>query len=135
MFAFISGFYLIARPAFERAADQRLVREGTVHLRGVPEVDAELERAVQHAHRLRVVRGAVGERHPHAAQAERRHLDVTDFVPASASKLRALIGDGSARLRLAEAELRLLAPPDDWFVLHLCGRQVLRRKQIRHPFA
>jgi len=50
-------------------ADQLLVGERAVHVGRVEQRDAQLERAVDGADRLRVVGGAVELAHPHAAQA------------------------------------------------------------------
>jgi hypothetical protein len=54
----------------DRAADQLLVGERAVHVRGVEEGDAEVQRAVQCGDRFALVCGAVELRHAHAAQAE-----------------------------------------------------------------
>ena len=48
----------LVAPARERAADELLVRERPVHVGGVEEVDAELERAMDRRDRLRRRRAA-----------------------------------------------------------------------------
>jgi hypothetical protein len=61
----------------ERLTDELLVRERTVHLRGVEEPDAAIDRGADHRdHLLRVTRRAVAEAHRHAAEAELRDLEV-----------------------------------------------------------
>ena len=62
--------------AGDRPADQLLVGERAVHVGGVEEGDAELERAVDRRDRLGLVAGAVELRHAHAAEAERRYFEV-----------------------------------------------------------
>jgi hypothetical protein len=59
----------------DRLADELLVRERPVHVGGVDEVDAELERAVDRRDRLALVAGAVELRHPHAAEPLGRDLE------------------------------------------------------------
>src|SRR5881398_2239538 len=57
-------------PAAEGAPDQLLVGVRAVHVGGVEEGDAEVERAVDGGDRLVVVARAVELRHPHAAEAD-----------------------------------------------------------------
>jgi hypothetical protein len=54
----------------QEAAKQQFVVVGSVDLGGVQEVPTELEIAVQDAKRLRIVGRTVGDRHPHAAEAD-----------------------------------------------------------------
>src|SRR5947207_4340690 len=68
--------------AGDRAPDQVLVGEGTVHLGRVEERDPEIERAVDRGDRLGLVGLAVGLAHAHAAQAERRNLEALPAEPA-----------------------------------------------------
>ena len=56
-------------------ADQLLVGERAVHVGGVEESDAELERAVDGRDRLGVVAAAVEVGHAHAAEAHGRDLE------------------------------------------------------------
>ncbi len=62
--------HLIALP-LQRAAEQLLVREWSVHLGRVEEGDTELDGAVDGGDRLALVGGAVRLAHPHAAESER----------------------------------------------------------------
>ena len=59
--------------ALDRLADQLLVGVGAVDVRGIEEVDAQLECPMNRRDRLGVVTGAVEVGHPHATQAEGRH--------------------------------------------------------------
>jgi hypothetical protein len=61
--------------AGDRAADEHLVRERAVHVGGVEEGDAELERAVDRRDRLVLVARPVEIGHPHAAEADPRDLE------------------------------------------------------------
>ena len=67
---------LIALP-LDRAPDQLLVGERPVDLRGVDEVDAELERALDGRDRLLLVGLAVERGHAHAAESELRDFQVS----------------------------------------------------------
>ena len=60
-------------PAHDGAAHETLVGERTVHVGGVEEGHPEVERPVDGVDALLLVAGAVELRHPHAAEAERRH--------------------------------------------------------------
>jgi hypothetical protein len=59
----------------DRPADELLVRERPVHVGGVEERDAELERSVDDRDRLGFVAPAVAPGHAHAAESDRRHLE------------------------------------------------------------
>src|SRR6185295_17669465 len=61
----------------DRAPDQLLVGERPVDLRGVDEVDAELEGALDGRNRLLLVGLAVERGHSHAAEPELRDIQVT----------------------------------------------------------
>ena len=65
--------HLVA-PAGDRAADEPLVGVRPVHVGGVEEVAAELQRARDRRPRLALVGGAVERRHAHAAEADLRDL-------------------------------------------------------------
>jgi hypothetical protein len=56
--------------AGDRSPDQLLVDERPVHVGGVEEVDAELERSVDGARRLAVVPAGVELGHAHATEAK-----------------------------------------------------------------
>ena len=58
----------LVAPLPDRAADELLVLPGAVHVGGVEERDAEVERAVDRGDRLGVVAPGVELRHPHAAE-------------------------------------------------------------------
>ena len=60
------------------AADQLLVLVRPVHVGGVEQIDAEVERAVDRGDRLGLVGGAVELAHAHAAEAERRDFEGTE---------------------------------------------------------
>ena len=64
-----------SRRLANRAADELLVLERPVHVGGVEEVDAELERAVDRGDRLGVVASAVELAHAHAAESHRRYRE------------------------------------------------------------
>ena len=63
--------HVLVAMARDRPADELLVGQRAVELRGVEEVDAELERALDRRDRLVFVGRAVERRHSHAAEAER----------------------------------------------------------------
>ena len=71
----VATIALRAPAALERLAEQRLVVAPAVHVGRVEEVDALVERVVDHADRLVVVGVAVDARHRHQAQAEGRDLE------------------------------------------------------------
>src|SRR5262249_2646707 len=62
-------------PALERLAEQRLVVAPAVHVRGVEEVDALVERMVDDADRFVVVGVAVDARHRHQSESDGRYLE------------------------------------------------------------
>ena len=64
----------VAAPGAERAADQRLVVPLAVNRGGVEERHAKVDRTMNRADRLLIVPDAVGLRHAHAAEANRRHV-------------------------------------------------------------
>jgi hypothetical protein len=66
--------------AFDRLADEHFVRIRPVHVGGVEQRHAELERAVDHVRRLVVVARAVERRHAHAAEADRADLEGTQLA-------------------------------------------------------
>jgi hypothetical protein len=61
-------------PSRQRAPDQTLVGERAVHVRGVEQVDAQLDGAMDGRDSLGFIARTVELAHPHAAKAERRHL-------------------------------------------------------------
>src|SRR6266699_2233492 len=60
----------LVAPAFQRAAEELLVVAPAVHVGRVEEVDAFVERVVNEADRLFVIRVAVDARHRHEAEAD-----------------------------------------------------------------
>ena len=60
-------------PPADRATDQLLVAAAAVHVGGVEERDADVERAVDRRDRLGLVAAAIEVRHTHAAEAHCRH--------------------------------------------------------------
>ena len=71
--------------AGDRLADEPLVGEGPVHVRGVEEGDAEVEGAVDGVDPGLLVGGAVELRHPHAAETEGGDLEGAGVGAESAS--------------------------------------------------
>src|SRR5439155_16170630 len=67
--------HLLAR-ALERPAEQLLVVAPAVHVRGVQEVDAQVQRVVDDVDGLGVIALAVGARHGHAPESDGRDLQV-----------------------------------------------------------
>jgi hypothetical protein len=65
----LGGQHDLVAPAGDGPADQLLVGERAVHVGGVEEGDAEIQRTVDRALGLGLVTGAVELAHPHAAQA------------------------------------------------------------------
>ncbi len=59
--------------SFQRAAKQLFIRVWSVHVRGIEERDAELERAANSGERLFVIASAIKIRHPHATEADCRN--------------------------------------------------------------
>ena len=72
----LGGEHDLVAAVGDRAADEPLVGERAVHVGGVEEGDAELERAVDRRDRLALVGRSVELRHPHAAESERRDFEV-----------------------------------------------------------
>jgi hypothetical protein len=58
------------------ATDEALVRERAVHVGGVEEGDAELDRAMDRRDRFALVSSSVELRHAHATQTQRRDFEV-----------------------------------------------------------
>ena len=99
---------LVARKTSSRRsaiarADQSLVGVRPVHVGGVEEVAAELERAVDRARRLLLVGRAVERRHAHAAEADRRDLGP---VRSERALLHALLLLSSRRLGMLHLVMR-----------------------------
>ena len=63
----------VVAAALDGAAHEPFVGEGAVHVGGIEEVEAEVERALDGGERLVVVPAGIEVRHPHAAEAERGH--------------------------------------------------------------
>src|SRR5437879_13851857 len=61
---------IFVAPAFQRAAEELLVVAPAVHVGRVEEVDAFVERVVNEADRLFVIRVAVDARHRHEPEAD-----------------------------------------------------------------
>jgi hypothetical protein len=61
--------------ALDRLADEDLVGVRAVHVRGVEQRDAELERAVDDLCRLVVVARAIERRHPHAPETDGAYVE------------------------------------------------------------
>src|ERR671932_3966 len=64
----LGGQHHLVAPAGDGLPDEPLVGERAVHVRGVEEGDAEVQRPLDGALGLRLVAGAVELAHPHAAQ-------------------------------------------------------------------
>src|SRR6266849_4866408 len=96
--------YFVA-PAANRFADQFLVAMRSVSVGGIPEGDAELERALQRVHRLRIVAGPVKIRHAHASESERRYGKAASSE-VSYFHRRFLIGNFVRVARLSTARRR-----------------------------
>ena len=78
----LGGEHDLVAPSLDRAAEQLFVLAPAVHVRGVEEVDPEVERLVDHGDRLGVVPLAVDARHGHAAEPDGR--DAERAVPERA---------------------------------------------------
>ena len=66
----------LVAPRADETADELLVGERAIDVRGIEERDAEVQRALQGGHRSRFVgRLAIELRHPHAAKPHRRDGD------------------------------------------------------------
>ena len=88
------------------SADQLLVGHRPVQLRGVQEVDPQLQRALDGGDRLALVGRAVEGRHPHAAQAERRDFQrcracACSFLLQSFASLSTIVRPGRAHATMA----------------------------------
>jgi hypothetical protein len=89
----LRGEHHVVAAALDGAAHELLVAPDAVHVRGVEEVDPELQRAVDRGDRLRLVRVAVELRHPHAAQPHGGYLEalrakcpsVHSYLPGTSS--------------------------------------------------
>ena len=68
-------------PVRDRPPDQLLVAADAVHVGGVEEVDALLDRPVNGRDRFRIVARAVKFGHAHAAEADRRNLGAVPPQP------------------------------------------------------
>src|SRR5256886_334844 len=84
-------------PARDGAAHELLVGERAVHVRRVQERDPQVERPLNRGDRLGVVATAVKLRHPHASQAEGRHLEA---LPAKRALLHVTTPSRSMGIRL-----------------------------------
>ncbi len=60
---------------FESAAEQLFVREGAIHLGGIEERHAEIDRAMNRGDRFVFVAWPVKLAHPHASEAESAYLE------------------------------------------------------------
>ena len=110
----LGGEHDLVAPAPDRLADELLVRERAVHVGGVEEVDAEVERAVDGRDGLGVVAAAVELGHAHAAEAEggdgeaigRACAAACDAAPKVRQKSRRMQGRkfGATFRRLMSAE-------------------------------
>src|ERR1019366_6544372 len=67
----------LAVPPANRAADQFLNLVGTIHVRRVQVIHAEIERAMNRRDRFLVVARTVEFRHPHASESDRRNTKLT----------------------------------------------------------
>ena len=75
----LGGDHHLSLERLQRFAHQFLVRERTVHFRGVEEGDAALDRLVQKVDHLLFVGWRVAKAHSHAAQARGPRLPVRCF--------------------------------------------------------
>jgi hypothetical protein len=66
----LGGDHILVPAALDRPADQLLVGHRPVQLRGVEEVDPQLQRSLDRGDRLVLVGRPVEGRHPHAAEPE-----------------------------------------------------------------
>jgi hypothetical protein len=73
--------HILVPVTLDRASDQFLVGQGSVQLRGVDEVDPELERPLDRRDRLVLVGRAVERGHAHASESEGRDLQIRKFAP------------------------------------------------------
>jgi hypothetical protein len=71
-------------PPLQRAAEELLVRERSVHLGGVEERYSELDGALDGGYGLPFIGGAVGLAHPHAAESELGNFEARTAEPACA---------------------------------------------------
>ena len=71
--------------AGDRLADELLVRVRAVHLGGVEEVAAQLERAVDRRERLALVGGPVESGHAHAAEPDRGNVERSEVASSHGS--------------------------------------------------
>ena len=76
----LGGDHVLVAASGDGSPDELLVRHRAVELRGVEEVDAQLEPVLDRRHALVLVGRAVEGRHPHAAEPDRRHLEVSDLA-------------------------------------------------------
>ena len=72
--------HVLVAPALDRAADQLLVGQRAVQLRGVEEVDPELQRPLDRRDRLVLVGRAVEGRHAHASEPEGGYLERSELA-------------------------------------------------------
>jgi hypothetical protein len=73
----LGGDHILVAVPFDRTADQLLVGEWAVELRGVDEVDSDLEPALNGPDRLALVCRAVEGGHPHASEADGRYVEIS----------------------------------------------------------
>ena len=76
----LRGQHDLVAPALDRPSDELLIRVGSVHLGGVDEGHAEVERPVDGADGLRVVRAGpgVGGGHAHGAETDTGDVEVSE---------------------------------------------------------
>ncbi len=101
----LGGDHVLVAVALDRAADQLLVGHRAVELRGVQEVDPQLERPLDRGHRLALVGRAVEGRHAHAAEPEGRDLERSELALLHGFSNRLLNGSVSHHHRSVACEM------------------------------
>ena len=76
----LAGELQLVAASLDRAAQELLVVPRPVHVGGVEEGHADVERAADRRGRLVLVRGSVELGHPHAAESDRGYLEVSELA-------------------------------------------------------
>src|SRR6266446_5516601 len=80
--------------SFHRAAKQFFVFEWAIHFCGVPKVDADRKRSIEHSDGFRIVAAAIRPRHSHAAETDRRNFQTFTAKLSFFHKSSQIFGSG-----------------------------------------
>src|ERR1700722_15302465 len=76
----LGGQHDLVAPRFQHLSEQAFVGTDPVHVGGVEEVDADIERSIEHVEVRGFVRWAIKVRHAHAAEADGGDLEAPELA-------------------------------------------------------